>query len=1077
MNADLTTMPCSSEQRRIWFQEQLAPGSGAYNVHLGTRLSGPLDADMLEQAVQAVVDRHEILRTSLRAIDGAAHQVIQDRVELATPLTDLSDLGDVAGDVRRRAKEHAGAPFALAEAPLVRSDLLRVAAAEHVWLLTMHHAVCDGESVARFLAEVSEAYRALAEGRSVPVAGPSLQYADYSSWQQSELESGRRDAEIGRVVEGLRGAPQLIALPTDRPRPPTASYVGALTEARLTDATDDSVEVVASRCGATRFQVLLTAVVVLLHRLTGENDIVVGVAVDGRSRLELEQVLGCFANTAAIRVQVQPTDTFEDVAERVRAAVIRAQSTADVPFDEVVRRLAPARESSHHAVFQVMVDDQPPRGFALDLEGIEVSEHPVPERNTALFDLGFSFTADAFGERAVAEYATDLFDPDTVETMLEVLASILAAAAGPRVPIGRLPLVDQDTAVAAWSSPVVGDREPESYATVPEAVHAVATATPDATALLEVDTGLELSYRELVEWSGAIAHRLSRAGVGAQDRVVLLLDRSAVAVAAMLGVMQVGAAYVPLAPGTPRSHDLLRQVAPRAVIGAPGCSLDSEIPPVLALDPHPFEGEEDVLGLLPGHPDSAAYLIFTSGSTGTPKGVVVPHRGVLHHARGDASVLGLTAQDRVLHFSELTFDLSAEEIFPCLTVGATLVVRSSSMTDSAERFFGDCRTHGVNVAHLSTSYFHELADGVTGDAVPPTLRRVVIGGEQAWPARVGQWDRQAPWAEVVNAYGPTETTIAVSLGQVTGERAPEHCWRVPLGEPLVGNQVLLLDPDLNLVPPGVVGEMYIGGPGVAQGYFERPGMTAERFVPGPGGRRLFRTGDLARGLPDGRMSFLGRADRQLKIRGYRIEPAEVEDALSRHEAVTSCVVTGWEHDGFTELVGYVVSETARSDLAPLLRAHLAGLLPAYAIPSRVVVLSQLPLTRSEKVDLARLPAPDSQPEEAERKTAPTTSTETVLALVWQEVLGCTAVHREDDFFALGGHSLVATRIISRLKRRHGLRLDLSEVLAHPTLAEQAACVDARVRDAATGPEAQPTLRRMTQAEAMAALADDFGGEP
>ena len=1089
----VTAVPASFGQQRLWFFDQLTArqaGDPLYNVHSGHVLRGPLDHAVLERALNTVVERHEVLRTTLRSVDGVPMQVIAPRLWVPTTVTDL---GHVPADERhaealRRGAEQAREPFDLATGPLLRSELLRFSQTDHVWLLTLHHAVCDAWSVGVLLREVTASYR----GRTLDPL--PLQYADFAVWQRGLVDGPRWRGDLDHWTRHLDGAPALLELPTDRPRPATQSFRGDLAELVLPAALRDRVATFARAERTTPFSALLTAFDILLHRYTGATDLVVGTAAAGRGRVELDGLIGLFANTLALRSTVDGRLGFRDLLRGVSEAVRDGQSHGDLPFERVVEVLAPDRQPSFNPVFQVMLDVQPGGSSALDLPGVVAEPLPVRDRRISLFDLSVSVADEPDGLRLVCEYATDLFDDATATRLLRCFATLLdAAVTDPDRPVRELSiLADADRAhamAAAVGSPAVGS--PTVQALIADRI----ADRPDALAVLDVATGERLSYADLGHRVAALAGRLRAIGVGRDTLVGLFVDRSPAAVVGMLAVLEAGGAYLPLDPAYPadRLAAMLADADPIAVLTtdtlAPRLPTASRLVIPFDADTHrtvdppdrdtpaqraetgPHDRDTPAQRAGGAHDgvlaDELAYVMFTSGSTGRPKGVMVRHGALAAYAAADRAAYALGPDDRVLQFSPLSFDVSAEEIFPCLTAGAALVLRSDAMLDSAEDFLTGCERHGVTVLHLPSAYFHELAPA--GGHAGAGLRAVAIGGEAANPARVAQWQRLAPHARLVNVYGPTETTIVATMAPLRDDGA------VPIGHPIPGIRVYLLDGELEPVPAGVPGELHIGGAGQARGYLNDPVATAQRFVPDPYGEpgaRLYRTGDLGRLLPDGAIDFVGRTDGQLKIRGYRVEPGEIEAALTGLDAVREAAVVAREGaGGHPVLVAYVVAADGHRPDSALLRDGLAGRLPAFMVPSAFVVLDALPRTSNDKLDRAALPEPGPTNGNANGSTngntggntdrddgfvTPVTEAERLVADVWREVLKVERVGAGDNFFAIGGHSLLAIQVVSRLRRTLGHPVGLRELFERPTLGEFAAALPGPRSPLDPGDQRNPT---------------------
>ncbi|MFI1016459.1 amino acid adenylation domain-containing protein [Streptomyces sp. NPDC020965] len=1065
----VTVAAASAEQRRLLLLEQLADDVALYNVHFAFRWYGEVSADTLRTALDTVVARHEVLRTTFRSVAGEPRQVIAARLDVPLHRTDCTGVApaDRAAEALRLAAGHARTAFDLAAGPLLRAELVSFSPTDHAFLLTLHHTVFDGWSAGVLFGELTEAYAAGADDRAPRLEPLPLQYADFGDWQAESLASGAWDDQAGYWAERLADAPALLELPTDRPRPAARSFRGGLVELPLPPATEAAVDAVSRRHRCTRFSTLFAAFAVLLHRLTGSGDLVIGTVDAGRNRIELERLIGLFTNTLALRVPVRGTESFAELLDTVRTLVADAQTHADLPFAQLVRRVDPARAHSHNPLFQVMFDVQPGGADRLRLPGVRSEPLRVRDRDISLFDLSFSVETDAGGARLVAEYATDLFDRDTVAGLLESYRTLLAALiAAPHRPVRDAPLLG-----TAQRAALIAARDRTGGAAAPSVTGLIADRLRHrgtAPAIIGAD-GSAISYRQLDQWSGAVASALTGAGVRPGDVVGLLLPRSAAAVAAILGVLRVGASHLPLDPAQPpaRTGTILAAARPAAVLTdgtgtpVPGSTTAITLPPL----PAPDTAGEPV-PWYPSLPGELAYTLFTSGSTGTPKGVMVTRGGLDNYVAADLDTYRLTGDDRVLMFTELTFDVSAEEIFPALAAGAALVPRTERMLETPADFFTECGRLGVTVTHLPTAWFHQLAAQITtGSGPPAALRAMAIGGEAPGAAPVARWRAAVPGMLLTNVYGPTETTIVATIATLAGRRGlPPATGRIPLGEPLPGTSCLVLDDRMEPVPPGAVGELHIGGAGLARGYLGDPARTAVSFVPHPyaAGERLYRTGDLVRLGADGELEFRGRTDHQVKIRGYRVEPGEVQAALLGLPEIADAVVV--PRADRTSLVAYLVAAPG-ADLPgdAALRAGVGAVVPAHLVPSAFVALLEIPLTAHQKIDTAALPAPPERPA-VPPDAAPVGRTERAVAAVWREVLGAPGVGRHDDFFALGGHSLLATQVISRLRRDFGGRVRLSLLFERPVLTEFAAALD-RVRTA--GP-ARPALVPVGRLDAGAA---------
>ncbi|WP_409462539.1 non-ribosomal peptide synthetase [Amycolatopsis sp. GA6-003] len=1048
----------SFEQERLWLLEQLAPGTPLYNVHFGLMLSGEVDPGALQAALTTVVSRHEVLRTAFQSVGGQLRQVIYAEPAVSLRVVRHAVAASrITQEATRLAGEHARGEFDLTAAPLLHADLVSFSDRQHAFLLTLHHTVFDGWSAEVLFEELSESYLAALEARSPELPPLPLQYADFAEWQRDAAGSQVWSEQLSGWSDRLVGAPEVLNLPADRPRPAGQGFCGELAELAMPAELEELLVEVCRRNRATRFAVLFAAFAVAMGKYSGESDLVLGTVVSGRTRVELERLIGLFTNTVALRIPVCPDESFTALLATVRSVVAEAQSFADVPFARVVQELRPTRARSHNPLFQVMFDVQPGGGARLRLPGIDVEPLRVRDRRISLFDLSVSVETESGRTRFVAEYSTELFDRATGMAFLRgyrnLLACLLRAPESPVRDADPLDPAGRQTLLVRWGA-AGNHRRAELISRIRDHVSTGGTAPA-----IVSGTGPAVTYGDLDRWSSAVTAALRAAGVGRGDVVALRLGRSAAAVAAILGVHRLGAAYLPVDPGWPsaRISELLHVARPAAVLVADGASG----PAVVPMPPMPGRTES---ALEPWHspdPDELAYVLFTSGSSGKPKGVLVRHGGLANYVRADHAAYGLVRQDRILMFAALTFDVSAEEIFPALAAGAALVPRTEEMLESAAEFFAGCARFGVTVTHLPTAFFHHLVAGLVDAPAPPECLRVMaIGGETPDADRVGRWLAAVPGVLLSNVYGPTETTIAATIAKLDGGE------RVTLGEPIAGTSLYLLDDSMRPVPDGAVGQLYLGGAGLARGYLDAPARTAETFVPHPfaRGERLYRTGDLARCRPNGGLEFRGRTDLQVKIRGFRIEPAEVEAALTMLPEVADAAVAARPGPrGDNELVGYVVPAAGARIDETKLRRDLAALVPRYLVPALLVTMEELPLTAHDKVDRAVLPEL-ARPTPRIAAEPPAGEYETAVAEVWRVLLDVSEISRHDDFFALGGHSLLAAQVVSSLRARFGTRIRLTALFEHPVLSEFAAALERAATMA--GP---PVLRRAGRGEALAAL--------
>jgi amino acid adenylation domain-containing protein len=1051
-------LPLSFAQERLWFLDRLEPGSTTYNIPVAWRLGGALDQSALERALGEVVRRHEALRTVFAQADGSPVQVIAPFGGFALPVEDLSGLreADREAAVRRRAGEEARRAFDLAAGPLFRAALLRLDAEDHVLLLTMHHVVSDGWSLGVLFRELSALYAAYREGRESPLSELAVQYADYAVWQREQLAGEVLDRQLAYWKERLAGAPELLELPTDHPRPAVQTYRGASVPVELSPELLERLQALGRSEGATLYMTLLGAFQVLLSKYSGSGDIVVGSPIAGRTRREVEELIGFFVNTLVLRTDLSENPSFREVLGRVRGATLGAYEHQEVPFELLVAELQPERSLSHSPLFQVLFTLQNAERRGDALAGLEVRAAGAA-MEIAQFDLSLTLTATPQGLRGALNYNTDLFERGTAERMLGHLARVLEqVAADADVRLSGLELLgpaERALVLEAWNRT---EAEVPADRCIHELFQAQAARTPDAVAVRFEDESL--TYAELNAGANRLAHHLRGHGVGAEVRVGVLMERSLEMVVSLLAVLKAGGAYVPLDPGLPAerlAYMLDDSGVPLVLVQA---ALRESVPAregvaVLAVDElaerlaaEPAENPAGGAG-----PDSLAYVIYTSGSTGRPKGVMNQHRGVVNRLVWMQAHFAIGADDVVLQKTPFGFDVSVWEFFWPLQQGATLVMARPDGHRDPLYLQEVIERRGVTTLHFVPSMLQPFVETVEAGRCA-SLRHVVCSGEALPPALVARFHERFPaTVGLHNLYGPTEAAVDVSYWACAREDAAGV---VPIGRPVWNTRLYVLDAALEPAPVGVPGELYIGGVQVARGYQGRAAMTAERFIPDPfsteGGARLYRTGDRARWRADGAIEYLGRLDFQVKVRGFRIELGEIEAALRQAPGVRDCTVVVREDEaGDRRLVAYVVGEAE----AEALRDRLRQSLPEYMVPAAFVPLEALPLTANGKLDRKALPAPEYAAD-ADRYVAPRTPVEEVMAGVWAEVLKLDRVGVHDNFFTLGGHSLLAVTLVERMRRR-GVRADVRALFITPTVAELAAAAGGDFDEVAIPPNRIP----------------------
>ena len=1046
-------LPLSFSQQRMWLLDQLEPDTPTYNISHALELSGTLDTEALKWSLGEIVSRHEALRTTFADVDGEPVQVISPTLDAKLPVEDLSGLLQAGreAEAERLALEEKRRPFDLESGPLFRSRLLRLGEEEHILLISMHHIVSDGWSMGVFWRELGALYGAFSRGEPSPLAELPIQYADYALWQRQWMQEEVIDEQLGYWRQQLAELPAL-ELPTDHPRPAVQTHRGGRRSLTLSESLTRELKELSRQEGTTLFMVLLGALQVLLSRYSGQEDVAIGTPIAGRTRAETEELIGFFVNTLVMRTDLSGDPSFREVLSRVRETALGAYDHQDLPFEKLVEELQPERDLSRVPLSQVFFALQNMPQEDLKLPDLAVERQKI-ESGSVKFDLSFFLSEEEQGLNGRLVYNADIFDDTTIERMIGHLQTLLyGIVQDPDRRLSGLPLLDeaeQHLLLSEWSGTVT---EYPRDGRVHELFEEQAELFPDAVAVVFGEQ--QLTYRELDRRANQLAHHLRKLGVGPEKLVGICVERSLEMVVGLLGILKAGGAYVPLDPASPaarlefvlgdtRAPVLLTQERLLARLpdehGAEVVRLDADWP-LIAREP----GEN----LAPrATADNPAYVIYTSGSTGQPKGVMIEHRALSTYVEAATAAYDITSSDRVLQFASLSFDASVEEIFPALTRGATMVLRSERMVDSMQRFVQECEEHEISVLDLPTAFWHELvlAFETEGLELPPSVRLVIIGGEKALAERVAQWHaaQSVTKARLINTYGPTEATVVATVCELTPGAGDELLSQgeVPIGRPLGNDLIYILDASMNPVPIGVPGELHVGGFGLARGYLNRPELTSERFVEDPfsdaPGARLYKTGDIARWRGDGNVEFVGRVDEQVKIRGYRVELGEIVAVLAQHPALRgTTVVARSDASSVERLVAYVVAHDRQAEpTARELGDYLKERLPGYMVPSAFVTLDSLPLTSSGKVDRRALPAPDPSGFRTENiYVEPRTPVEEQLVEIWEEVLGLERVGTNDDFFELGGHSLLATRVVSRARGAFQVELPLRYLFETPTVA-------------------------------------------
>ncbi|AFZ09438.1 amino acid adenylation domain protein [Oscillatoria nigro-viridis PCC 7112] len=1055
---EVFAFPTSFAQQRLWFIDQLEPGNPFYNLPAAVLLKGRLNVIVLERSFKEIVRRHEALRTTFATADGQPVQVIRQQFNFGLQVLNLQQLAETEREekVKQLAAEEASKPFDLTKGPLLRASLLQLDAEEYVLLLTLHHIIFDGWSIGVFLQELAALYEAFSIGKPSPLPELPIQYADFAIWQREWLAGNRLQTQLNYWKKQLSGAPPLLELPADRPRPPVQTYRGAKESFLIPKTLTAALKKLSRQENATLFMTLLAAFKTLLYRYTGQADIPVGSPIANRNRAEIQGLIGFFVNTLVLRTDLSGDRTFRQLLDRIREVSLEAYAHQDLPFEKLVEELQPDRNLSYNPLFQVAFVLQTAPVAAESIAGLNLTLLDV-ENQTAKVDLTLYLEEKQEEISGQFEYSTDLFDAVTIRRMAGHFLTLLEGiAANPDRRIEELPLLgekERHQLLVEWNDTRA---DYSSDRCIHQLFEAQVDRTPDAIAVVFEDQ--KLTYRELNERANQLAHYLQKLGVKPEVLVGICTGRSLDTIVGILGILKAGGAYVPLDPANPR--DRLAFILEDAQVNVllteekllqtlPKCSAQ-----ILCIDrdKSAFSQHSKENPASATTAENLAYIIYTSGSTGIPKGVLVPHSNVVRLFAATQSWYNFNEQDVWTLFHSYAFDFSVWEIWGALVYGGRLAIVPYSVSRSPQDFYSLLCKEKVTVLNQTPSAFYQLikTEESVGIGENLSLRLVIFGGEALDLQSLKPWfDRHGDrHPQLVNMYGITETTVHVTYRPLTAADLSKNASLI--GRPIPDLQVYLLDRNCQPVPIGIPGEIYVGGAGVARGYLDRSELTADRFIPNPFNdslkARLYKSGDLARYLPNGDIEYLGRIDHQVKVRGFRIELGEIEAALGQHPDVARAVVVVREDvPSDQRLVAYIIANSAtqnkHSILIRELRCFLKEKLPEYMIPAAFVTLETLPLTNNGKVDRKALPAPDrDRPELEEAFAAPSTAIEKILAEIWAQVLGLEQVGIDDNFFELGGDSILSIQVISQANRA-GLRLTPKQLFQHQTIAQLAAVAD------------------------------------
>ncbi|HEV2472154.1 MAG TPA: amino acid adenylation domain-containing protein [Chthonomonadales bacterium] len=1067
--------PCelSFAQELMWLLDQLSPGITSYHVPRALRMKGSLNLSALEAGLNEIVARHDVLRTSYHAQGGTPIQVISASAPVALEKIDLRSLADTDREVeaRRILFDEAGRPFDLSALPALRCTLLRLADNEYILLLVTHHIASDGWSKGVLFRELEELYTAFCEGRPTNLAPLPIQYADFACWQRKWLTGNVLDEQLGYWRKRLEGMPAALELPADRPRPAIQSGKGARRNTVYSKILGDGLKQLSMQEGCTLFMTLLTAFHILLSRYSGQTDIVIGTPVSGRTRTEIEGLIGYFSNSLVLRADLSGNPTYREALREVRSSVLGAFSHQDLPFEMLVKELQPHRDLSRTPVYQIMFSVGSHHTEQLNLPGLSITPL-LMDRNTAKFDMTLGLRESPDALLAGVEYSTDLFCDDTMARLLDNFGTLLESiAANPDQNIRSLPVIsraEQRLLAVDWQQAETRLNEPD---TVQALFEAQAARTPDAPAL--AFNGESLTYAELNTRSNRLAHMLRAHGIGPEMRAAISLERSLDMVVAVVAVIKAGGAYVALDPDYPAQRlSLMLRDSGAALLITKSKLLDRLSPDgvaVIALD-----GEKERISAQAAHnpapittASNLVYVVYTSGSTGAPKGVMVEHGSLVNAYLGWESRYNLKQPNSShLQMANFSFDVFSGDLVRALCSGGKLVICPFDTLLDPEALYRLMRAEQITCAEFVPGVLRLLAQHLEKTGQCLDFMRVLIAGSDSWYVDEYRAFKKlcGSGCRLINSYGLAEATIDSSLYEAALEELPE-AGLVPIGKPFPNTELYILDELQKPVPVGVPGELCIGGRGLARGYLGLPELTEARFIESSINgsiRRIYRTGDQARWLSSGAVEFLGRIDHQVKVRGFRVELGEVETALGRHPAIVDAVVTAYPSSaGDARLAAYIVTNGGGSTDGSDLRRFLGETLPAHMVPAHFLRLEAFPLTPNGKVDRSALPVPDQAETDALRPyTMPRTPIEQMIACLWTEVLGVEKVGITDNFFELGGHSLLATQVVSRLRESFPVEISLRDIFELPTVENLALRIVERLAAAPEMCEAQAGIMEL-----------------
>ncbi len=1037
---DLDSAPLSFSQQRLWFLDQLYQGNSSYNIPGALYLKGALDVMALQETLNEILRRHEALRTAFVTVDGQPMQVIAPKLTWKLPILNLEHLSgkDWEREVQRLSTEEAKKTFDLAQAPLIRSTLLRLGEEEHVFLLTMHHIISDGWSLGVLMRELATLYAAFSSSQASPLPELPIQYADFAVWQRDRLQGELLKTQLNYWKQQLSGDLPILQLPTDRPRPTVASFTGTKQYFTFSKTLTEALNKLSQQEEVTLYMTLLAAFNTLLYRYTEQDDILVGSSIANRNRAELEGLLGLFVNTLVLRNDLSGNPSFRELLSRVRGVTLDAYAHQDLPFEKLIEELQPERDLSRNPLFQVMFVLQNTPMPVQEVSGLTLRALEV-DSGMAMFDIFLSIAESQEGLTGFLEYNTDLLDSVTITRLIENFQTLLEGiVTNPNQKISELPLLtanEREQLLVEWND-TCSDYPQD--ASLHELFEQQIGQLPDALAL--IGPSEQLTYRQLNQRVNQLAHYLQTLGLTTETLVAICLERSVEMVVGILAILKAGGAYIPLDPNYPRDRIAFMLSDSQASVLLTQQNILEKLPKLSAktvcLDIHKDaiaqQSQENPVSTSTA--DNLAYVIYTSGSTGTPKGVLGTHRGTVNGLHWLWKTYPFEADEVCCQKTAISFVDSVWEIFAPLLKGIPTVIITDSIVKDPQLFLETLGNHNVTRVVLVPSLLRVLLD--TYGHLTKNLSKLkfwITSGEALSLDLARTFQEFMPSAKLINLYGSSEVSANVTYYDT--RLLPEKSTSVPIGRPIDNTQTYVLDRHLQLTPVGVVGELYIGGDGLAKGYLNRPELTQERFIDNPfvPGTKLYKTGDLVRYRNNGNLEYLGRHDDQIKIRGFRIELGEIEAAITKHPAVREAVVIAHDNaQNDKRLIAYVVTD--EQNLVPQLSSYLQEKLPDYMVPSAFVVLAAIPLTPNGKVDTRSLPTDNLiRPNSTKSFVAPRNFTELALAKIWENLLDVSPIGVKDNFFDLGGHSFLAVRLMAQIYERFGNNLPLSTLFENATI--------------------------------------------